>query len=368
MNKKRPYGNELARRLQLQYLLALLAGTVGLVVVALLARHVLSLFIWYPEDPLYRLFSWIKRNLVAVLAVTAALGWAAISLWFVSRPVRYLGEIVEAAEALAHPEDKPIVLPPAMNNIQTELNLFREQALRNVMAAKEAEQQKNDLIVYLAHDLKTPLTSVIGYLTLLRDEPEITPELRARYTGIALNKAERLESLMNEFFEITRFNLTGMTLETSVVNLSRMLEQISYEFNPALAEKRLGWDIHISPDVEIICDPEKLERVFDNLLRNAVNYSYAGSRIRLSLEQHENEACITVHNHGRNIPPEKLNRIFDQFYRLDTSRASSTGGSGLGLAIAKEIVELHGGVIKADSFGENVLFTVTLPVNCQKTV
>ena len=207
------------------------------------------------------------------------------------------------------------------------------------------------------------MTSIIGYLTLLRDEPQISPEMRAKYTGIALEKAERLEDLINEFFDITRFNLTGLTLNEEVVNLTRMLEQTIYEFHPILAEKALTWSTQLAPDVQIVCDPDKLQRLFDNLLRNAVNYSYRERNIVVSLVQNGEQAEIQVKNYGKAIPSEKLEQIFEQFFRLDSSRDSSTGGAGLGLAIAKEIVELHGGTIAAESADEAVTFTVTLPLS-----
>jgi len=200
-------------------------------------------------------------------------GWTIITYLFFQRPLRYLDEVVEASEQLALPDSRPIVLSDA------------KEALRNAAAAREAEQRKNDLVVYLAHDLKTPLTSIIGYLTLLRDEPQISQELRAKYTGIALDKAERLEMLISEFFDITRFNLTQLTLEPESVNLTRMLEQIAYEFNPALSEKALHWDLHLTPNIRLVCDPDKLERVFDNLIRNAVNYSYPDTAVLITMTQ-----------------------------------------------------------------------------------
>lgn len=317
---------------------------------------------WQPSS-IYYLLQWVKEWIIAIMSILILIGWIVITLRFMTRPLRYLDELVDASEKLANPGEEPIRLSRAMKSVEDELNLVREGALRNAMLAKEAEQRKNDLIVYLAHDLKTPLTSLIGYLTLLRDEPQISEEMRSRYTGIALDKAERLEDLINEFFDITRFNLTNIQLEPERVNISRMLEQIGFEFHPILAEKDLKLETEIKPNVEILCDPDKLARVFDNLLRNAVNYSYAGTTIYLSMDYEpiKDEVKICVENHGKTISPDKLDRIFEQFFRLDSSRRSSTGGSGLGLAIAKEIVELHHGTITAESENESIRFTVVLP-------
>ena len=328
-----------------------------------------SRFSFQAEDPVYILSRVYASNIYLINGMVIFAGWAVITYLFLQKPLRYLDEVVVASEQLARPDDKPIVLSAGMKNVQDELNLVREQAIRSAAAAKEAEQRKNDLVIYLAHDLKTPLTSVIGYLTLLRDEPQISQELRAKYTGIALGKAERLEALINEFFEITRFSLTHLTLEPETVNLTRMLEQIISEFNPVLDEKQLRWNTRLSPDIRIVCDPNKLERVFDNLIRNAVNYSYPETEITITMEPTTgNQIKLRVENHGATIPAEKLDRIFEQFFRLDSSRSSSTGGAGLGLAIAKEIIELHGGKIAAESADEHIVFTVWLPLNCQKIV
>lgn len=163
-------------------------------------------------------------------------------------------------EQLAQPGESPIILPDTLHDLENQLNAARERALRDARAAREAEQRKNDLVVYLAHDLKTPLTSVIGYLTLLRDEPQLPAELRSRYTGIALDKAERLEDLINEFFDITRFNLSHLELEKRPVDLNRMLHQVVSEFQPMLAEKSMTCHLALPDKLSCSCDPDKLAR------------------------------------------------------------------------------------------------------------
>lgn len=358
----------MSRQLLFQYILALIGYVVGLVLLILLAWQLCAQFTWYDNNPLYWILEFFKEFILVFIALFILIGWIVITYHFISKPLRYLDDVVAAAEQLVTSAQEPVKLPPAMIDTQDELNLVRERALNSARAAKEAEQRKNDLIVYLAHDLKTPLTSVIGYLTLLRDEPQISQDLRAKYTGIALEKAERLENLINEFFDITRFNFTSLTLDEETVNLTRMLEQITYEFNPILTEKGLKWNLQLAQNVFILCDPYKLERVFDNLFRNAVNYSYRDTEITAVLTQTETSAEFVLKNRGRSIPPEKLESIFEQFFRLDSSRDSSTGGAGLGLAIAKQIVELHGGTITAESSDESIVFTVSLPMSRQKNV
>ena len=215
--------------------------------------------------------------------------------------------------------------------------------------------------MYLAHDLKTPLTSVIGYLTLLQESPEIPTAQRAKFTDIALDKAYRLEQLVTEFFEITRFNIHTVTLEHNRIDLRMMIYQMVDEFYPMLSEKELTVDIDIPDDIIMFADSDKIARVFDNLLKNAVNYSYENSMIRIGARVRNNRVVIKFRNKSDEIPEEKLERLFDKFYRSDSSRTSSTGGSGLGLAIAKQIVELHSGTIKAKSTVEHTDFTVILP-------
>lgn len=366
--QRKTYKSQITRRILTRYFLSLVVFIAFIFISYFFSWFLLTRFTWSATNPWYYFFKVIQALSPVLIVIIILVGILVITYRMFSVPLNYLDEVVSAAEILSVSSGEQIKLSPELEDVQNKLNLIRERALRDTMMAREAEQRKNDLIVYLAHDLKTPLTSVIGYLTLLHDEPDISTALRDRYTGIALNKAERLEDLINEFFDITRFNLTTITLEMERRNLSRMLEQITSEFDPVLAEKDLHWQLAIGENVEILCDPDKLERVFDNLIRNAVNYSYPGTGIFLSMKQLGSQVEICVRNHGKTIPPEKLERIFEQFFRLDSSRSSATGGSGLGLAISKEIVELHGGSIRADSARESITFTVLLPSECKKIV
>lgn len=277
------------------------------------------------------------------------------------KPFSYLSDIVSAAEQMQEEPEKPISMPDSIKSIQDELNIIRENANRSAALAKENEQKKNDLIVYLAHDLKTPLTSVIGYTELLRDTPELPEDIREKYLDIAYRKSLRLEELINEFFEITRFNLTENELIREKVNLSVMTEQVISEFMPIFRDNRLSCDRDIEKDIFISCDVGKTERVLDNLIRNAVSYSYPDSTVYIKLFSSEDKAVMTFENSGKTIPKEKLSRIFEQFFRADSSRGSSSGGSGLGLSVAKQIVELHSGEIFAESEDEKIKITVRLP-------
>lgn len=271
--------------------------------------------------------------------------------------------ILGAVNRIYRDTDELVELPQELHEVEKELNQVMLKVRASREKAEEAEQRKNDLIIYMAHDLKTPLTSVIGYLSLLAEEKDISGELKQKYLGIALKKSQRLEELVNEFFEITRFNLSTMSMELSTVNLTRMLEQISYEFIPVFQEKDLTYQLELEPDLKLLCDIDKMERVFDNLLKNAVNYSYKGSQIRiLAHMEQQNSREKTLHiqiiNRGKTIPKEKQERIFEQFFRLESSRDSGTGGAGLGLAIAREIVEQHGGKLTCESEDEQIIFHI----------
>ena len=274
----------------------------------------------------------------------------------------YVFAVSESADKLFDKNVEYINLPPEMVEVEKKLNHFKTEAIKNERLARENEQKKDELIVYLAHDIKTPLTSMIGYLSLLSEIKDMPQEQRNRYIDIALDKSYRLEDLINELFDVARFNSEKIVLEKEEINLNLMLEQIADDFYPTL--KEMNKKINFTSDEKTIlyADPDKLSRVFNNLIKNAVNYSKENTDIDISIMTKENQATVKITNKGKQIPKEKLDKIFEKFYRLDSSRTSKTGGSGLGLAIAKEIVELHGGRIYAESDMKETTFCVTLPI------
>lgn len=262
-------------------------------------------------------------------------------------------------EILENPErdwDAPRCLRP----VAGDLAAVRARLCMQQEEVRQEEKRRQDLIAFLAHDLKTPLTSVLGYLELLWDEPGLTEEQRSKYTGVALDKARRLEELVGEFFDINTMDLTVDRKDE--VQVSFLLEQLADEFYPLFSAKELTCVPDIAPHLVVEGDGDRLARVFDNVLRNAVSYSAPGGPVGLTARREGNQAVVTVTNEGLEIPEKELSTIFQKFYRLDAARSTRTGGAGLGLAIAKEIVELHGGSIRAESTGRRTSFVIQLPL------
>ena len=371
-------------RLKLKMLLlvvlgTVIAGAVGIFLLEVVIDGVL-------QDPFSRFFQWaaitlfgqseesalelydryIRANKQEILTVATMVLMLIAFYLAMGRFTRWLDDIRTATRRVVEDHEQPVVLPRELAPIQEDLNAIQRQLRAREEAARESEQRRGDLVAFLAHDLKTPLTSVMGYLTLLKDDPGLTPEQRAKYTGIALDKARRLEELLGEFFDITRMDLDSTPEQRQPIQLSMLLEQLSDEFYPLFAEKELQCSVEIQHHLVVPGDPDKLARVFDNVLRNAVSYSAPGGRVDIHARSVGRQAEITIRNEGLEIPEGELANIFQKFYRLDAARSSRTGGAGLGLAIAKEIVESHGGTIRAESNGRLTSFVISLPLYREK--
>ena len=272
---------------------------------------------------------------------------------------RYFDEVVTGIDKLME-ERAAISLSPELESVEHKLADVKRTLAERADKAKRAEQQKNDLVVYLAHDIKTPLTSVIGYLSLLDETPDMPDEEKAKYIHTAWEKANRLRILVNEFFEITRSHSESLPLHKTKVDLFYMIAQISDELYPQLNACGKIIENHVDEDISVYGDSDKLARVFNNILKNAISYSEENSVIKVSARELSEWTVIRFENDGE-IPEDKLNVIFDKFCRLSNARLSETGGSGLGLAIAKNIIVLHGGQIRAESSNGRTAFIIEIP-------
>lgn len=255
------------------------------------------------------------------------------------------------------------VFSKEFSSISLPISKLQKSALEKERILEQEMQQKNDLITYLAHDLKTPLASVIGYLCLLDETPTLPSDLREQYIGITLEKAYRLEQLINEFFEITRYNLHKIVITPGKIHIRQMLLQMADEFFPILEADKKKISVDAPDDFIFMGDADKLARVFNNILKNAASYSDPETTIQIKVIPEKEHVKISFTNEGTPIPAHLCETIFEKFYRLDSSRSSKTGGSGLGLAIAKEIVTAHHGTIEVKSDLQGTIFTVVLPIS-----
>ena len=341
------------------------------IVIVILADAISGLdFQWlYDDNPtlynfLYGIYNMIfERGYLFFILFLSSLTLILILLYRLLKKIySYVFSISESADKLFDQKEEYINLPPEMAEVEKKLNHFKMESIKNAKLAKENEEKKDELIVYLAHDIKTPLTSMIGYLSLLSEIKDMPSSQKNKYIDIALEKSYRLEDLINELFDIARFNSEKIILEKEELNLNLMLNQIIDDFYPLLKDTNKKINFNSSEEIKLYADPDKLSRVFSNLIKNAINYSKDDSNIDIIITKQKSFVVVKIINKGKQISKEKLDRIFEKFYRLDSSRNSKTGGSGLGLAIAKEIIELHNGTITAESTKMQTTFIVTLPI------
>ncbi|PAQ13562.1 hypothetical protein CD798_14205 [Bacillaceae bacterium SAOS 7] len=212
---------------------------------------------------------------------------------------------------------------------------------------EEVQKKKNDMLTYLAHDLRTPLTSVIGYAHLLDQVEHLETKEAKEYVKIIVDKSQLLEEMLDEFFEITKLETGNARLEMKEVNLAAMLQQLVNEYTPILREKELELQCEIIPQAMVECDVAKMERVFDNLMRNAMKYAVAQSCIDVTGKITKDKFLITFENVSEVMTEEQLVHMFEAFVRLEDYR-SDVEGAGMGLTIVKEIIELHKGKVWAE--------------------
>lgn len=244
-------------------------------------------------------------------------------------------------------------------SLSNNINFMAVELKNKIENERRTERAKSELITNVSHDLRTPLTSIKGYLGLIKEKRYNSEEQLEEFLNIAYNKSEKLEVLINDLFEYTKLTSNGVNIEKQEIALNGLLEQLIEELVPICEENNVNiYEEFINEKVMVSIDPNKTVRVFENLLMNAIRYSLKPGEIKVRLTKESDFALVSVQNRCDNLSEEDLKKIFDRFYRVEKSRSSDTGGSGLGLAIAKNIVQLQGGSIEAKYENEYVSFEV----------
>lgn len=313
-----------------------------------------------------QLINWFSLRLDMLLGLYIIIGYCFIFRYYWNKPWKYLNEVLEASETLYKQDDSIIKLSEPLKSYENKMNQVKMSMILNQQAATKLQYKKDEMLMYLAHDIRTPLTSIIGYLSLIDEVPEMAIEKRTKYIKLTLDKSYRLEKLINEFFEFTRYNSDRIKLNIEEIDLYYLLVQMIDEFYPLLSINCHVAKLYGDENILILGDSIKLVRAFGNILKNATIYSFKNTEIIISIKTINDKVYINFHNKGNTIPEEKLSKLFDKFYRGDDSRNSNTGGTGLGLAIAKEIILLHQGEINVKSKNNTVDITVAIPLNINK--
>ncbi|WP_025023525.1 sensor histidine kinase [Companilactobacillus nodensis] len=253
-----------------------------------------------------------------------------------------------------------------LQSIVDSVNLLVSNTNKHISEQKKSEDSKDELIANVSHDLRTPLTSVIGYLGLIEGQNFEDIGQILKYSHIAYNKSLEMQNLVNSLFEYANVEQATSKLSVSTFDMTQMLDQLSADFE--LEANKRGMEIIVKSKPEKIMmsgDTEKLGRVFNNLITNAFKYGKGATHLWLEAEKTPEDVIVRVANNGQSIPQGSLSHLFDRFYRVEDSRNKETGGTGLGLAIAQSMVKLHGGTISVTSDDQRTAFIIHFPISGQ---
>lgn len=316
------------------------------------------------------LVHFVLEQHLAVIILYVLLGIVIFSVTFMilEEPgIRYLGRISDAVQSISQGNlntEVDVIGDDEFSAMAANLNKMSSDIRRLMDKEREAERTKNELITNVAHDLRTPLTSIIGYLELLAGNTQVPQEMQHKYIEIAYSKSRRLEKLIEDLFGFTKLNYGKIAMHIGQIDIVKLLEQLLEEAYPNFEEKNLSYDLQSNVPAKIIsADGNLLARLFDNLIGNAIKYGADGKRVLVKIHGEEETVTVSVTNFGRVIPADELPLLFNKFYRVEQSRSTTTGGTGLGLAIAKEIVDMHAGTIRVSSDLNGTVFTVKLQVH-----
>lgn len=299
-----------------------------------------------------------------VIALVGIVVFLASFLLQMDSVIQYVNEITKGIYRIADGDLETVIEPKGedeLTYIANSLNDMTEKLKDLMEKERVAERTKNELITNVAHDLRTPLTSIIGYMGFLSSDDTLAKEVQKRYIEIVYQKAKRLEKLIEDLFSFTKLNYGKIAMKVEKVDLVMLLNQLLDDFYPSFEMHHLTEEFVTNRSVILLDgDGNLLARLFDNLINNAIKYGSEGKVIRVEVEEANEQVIVKVINYGYIIPPQDLDRIFNKFYRVEQSRSENTGGTGLGLAIVKNIVDMHRGKISVKSGLDGTEFEVVL--------
>lgn len=308
---------------------------------------------------------WSYQRIVMAFLVLIDVGvlwWRLLRRYHLYQLDHIIGELHYIAQG--HLEHRiPFRVNGNQQHVITSVNALVDTITQAMQEERASEKSKDELITNVSHDLRTPLTSIIGYLGLIEDHQYQSEEDIVKYSHIAYDKAKQMKNLVEDLFEYTKVQQHGAPVNLMTVDLGQLLEQVGASFELEANKKGMAINVTCEPSpLSITADPEKLGRLFSNLVANALKYGHGASYIHLTAKQLGEKVVITVADDGEKIPAESVKHLFERFYRVESSRNKATGGTGLGLAIVQSIVELHHGSVTARSDDQETAFVVTLPV------
>ena len=318
------------------------------------------------DNPLVQRFAFVSTVSILLFVLVGILIFTIIFLFLqrkTAKDIETLARGVKQISAGDFHTEIAISGEGELAHIAESIRLMEEELSAHIEKERENEQSKTDLITNIAHDLRTPLTSILGYLDLLRNNQMVPEEMKKHYIEIVYNKALRLQKLIEELFGFTKLSYGKLNMNISTLDLVQLLSQLVEESYPNFEKNNLSYDFSANVKSLLIeGDGDLLARLFDNLISNAIKYGAEGKRVLIRLRKEKEAVSVQVLNFGYVIPEKELPLLFDKFYRVEYSRSLSTGGTGLGLAIVKNIVDMHHGNITVQSDMGGTRFTVTLPL------
>lgn len=332
------------------------------VVLMILIEYSIVLVIFIPNKDMS---NWITAHLIIfylIAVLVFVFGTICIFMMITQRSMKYFGEILSGIENVSKGDLNTSISVKGSDELAQlaySINIMADKLYNSIEKERNIEKVKSELINNISHDLRTPLTSVLGYLELIKNSNYNNKELINKHVNVVYRKCKDISTLVDDLFEFSNLSYKDIKLNKEKLNLYEIIQQVVMEFIPIMDNRQMHYKIScITNQYYVFSDAKMMVRLFENLISNAIRYGKENTCIEIEIILENEEVITKIINFGEEIPKEDLTKIFEKFYRVEKSRSQNTGGTGLGLAIAKSIVDLHQGEIRVSSSNSKTIFEV----------